>query len=47
VGAALVGEPGDVWPLFVTFIGGNKPFAQLQWLVAGKIGVDGLWVVAP
>ena len=49
---------GDAWPLFSTFIGGigafiagsntisNMTFAQFQWLVAGKIGVDPQWVVA-
>ena len=49
---------GDAWPLFSTFIGGigafiagsntisNMTFAQFQWLVAGKIGVDQQWVVA-
>jgi lactate permease len=49
---------GDAWPIFSTFIGGigafvagsntvsNMTFAQFQWLVAGKIGVDQQWVVA-
>jgi lactate permease len=49
---------GDAWPLFSTFIGGlgafvagsntvsNMTFAQFQWLVAGKIGVDQQWMVA-
>jgi lactate permease len=49
---------GDAWPLFSTFIGGigafiagsntisNMTFAQFQWLVAGKIGVDPQWIVA-
>ena len=49
---------GNAWPLFSTFIGGlgafvagsntvsNMTFAQFQWLVAGKIGVDQQWMVA-
>ncbi len=49
---------GDAWPIFSTFIGGigafvagsntisNMTFAQFQWLVANKIGVDQQWVVA-
>ena len=49
---------GDAWPIFSTFIGGigafvagsntvsNMTFAQFQWLVAGKIGVDQQWGVA-